>query len=520
MTTTMTTTATEQSLPLVHHSLKLNSIDDNDFNDTPPSSNMQHVQTVKEDQNNASYIFRQHQNVSSGSLNEPTNNGSYYNSNFEVANRAFYATINKFTRQNSPDASRRRSPPYSFLENWHLHSMYSKSQQTLLGITPVRPSVILSGDDFMFTPPFIQQEIEDYDEEEDYLNDDDDEYDEDWEDQTSRYYNLSPCPVSANNEAGQFLFYDEEEPIQSDDDEEEINMPPASALFDKSTSFIDEKLEIMQQQQLEQEERSYFNSLVCDQDYYPSLLLENSDDRRPHSLNGFESVASNPELLHIDTSPASYLTQQRLKEDIILDMALISPSHDVPELSPSSISSDEQDQAVAMNDSEEQDNASSTHSLINLFDNTFPSREELNRQQDVTHIAPMTRSSSHLSQKSVEDTSSVMSYQSLADLIPHTQSTPTTLTKSDKSLSQSYGSIDSHTITTKARPDPIHSLIQLFVPHKNNTDDGHQTSRFFLFGIMFVCVMYLWQFLVQFVERVKGRMTDSSSTRSEIDSLL
>ncbi|CEG65259.1 hypothetical protein RMATCC62417_02075 [Rhizopus microsporus] len=89
--------------------------------------------------------------------------GYYYDmSNFEIANRAFYATINKFSRQNCPDTpfTKKKSSPYSFLENWHLHSIYSKSQQTLLGIHPVKPSVILCGDDFMFTPPFIPQQEE------------------------------------------------------------------------------------------------------------------------------------------------------------------------------------------------------------------------------------------------------------------------------------------------------------------------------------------------------------------------
>ncbi|CAO3591001.1 unnamed protein product [Absidia cylindrospora] len=83
---------------------------------------------------------------------------------FETANRAFHATINKFSRQNYPE--HRKRTPYNFLENWHLHSMYSKSQQILLGIPHVRPMVLLSGDDFMFTPPLLQQE-----EEEDFMDD-------------------------------------------------------------------------------------------------------------------------------------------------------------------------------------------------------------------------------------------------------------------------------------------------------------------------------------------------------------
>ncbi|KAI8098855.1 uncharacterized protein BX664DRAFT_319761 [Halteromyces radiatus] len=85
---------------------------------------------------------------------------------FETANRAFHATINKFSRQSYPE--HRKRAPYNFLESWHLHSMYSKSQQILLGIPHVRPMVLLSGDDFMFTPPLLQQE-----EEEGYIDEND-----------------------------------------------------------------------------------------------------------------------------------------------------------------------------------------------------------------------------------------------------------------------------------------------------------------------------------------------------------
>ncbi|KAF7721756.1 hypothetical protein EC973_004150 [Apophysomyces ossiformis] len=77
------------------------------------------------------------------------------NLQYTMATRTFYATINKFARQNHPEC--RRRTPYSFLENWHLHNMYSKSQQILLGISNVRPTVLLSGDDFMFTPPLTPQ---------------------------------------------------------------------------------------------------------------------------------------------------------------------------------------------------------------------------------------------------------------------------------------------------------------------------------------------------------------------------
>ncbi|KAG1468770.1 hypothetical protein G6F56_003643 [Rhizopus delemar] len=99
--------------------------------------------------------------------------GQHHNTTFEIANRVFYATVDKFTKQLYPD-TKRRSAPYSFRECWHLHSIYSKSQQTLLGIYPVKPSVLLSGDDILFTHEFSPRTQEDYDEQdwnvEDYAN--------------------------------------------------------------------------------------------------------------------------------------------------------------------------------------------------------------------------------------------------------------------------------------------------------------------------------------------------------------
>ncbi|KAI7850235.1 hypothetical protein BDC45DRAFT_539397 [Circinella umbellata] len=71
---------------------------------------------------------------------------------YETATRIFYATMQKFARQ----GYHRRT----FLESWHLHSMYSKSQQILLGIPNAHSMVFLSGDDFMFTPQLVPQEME------------------------------------------------------------------------------------------------------------------------------------------------------------------------------------------------------------------------------------------------------------------------------------------------------------------------------------------------------------------------
>lgn len=69
---------------------------------------------------------------------------------YETATRIFYATMQKFA---GPSSHRR-----TFLESWHLHSMYSKSQQILLGIPNAQSMVYLSGDDFMFTPQLVPQD--------------------------------------------------------------------------------------------------------------------------------------------------------------------------------------------------------------------------------------------------------------------------------------------------------------------------------------------------------------------------
>lgn len=95
---------------------------------------------------------------------------------YETATRIFYATMQKFA---GPSNHRR-----TFLESWHLHSMYSKSQQVLLGIPNAQSMVYLSGDDFMFTPQLVPQDTTammdqmefdwEEEEEEEEENDDDD----------------------------------------------------------------------------------------------------------------------------------------------------------------------------------------------------------------------------------------------------------------------------------------------------------------------------------------------------------
>ncbi|KAI7902283.1 uncharacterized protein BX663DRAFT_510623 [Cokeromyces recurvatus] len=94
---------------------------------------------------------------------------------FHLANRTFYTTCHKISRQNSP--SYRKNPPYSFLENWLIHCVFSKSQQILLRFPIIQPKVMITEGDFIYTPHQMathepQQSMNyDYDEE-DYDYDD------------------------------------------------------------------------------------------------------------------------------------------------------------------------------------------------------------------------------------------------------------------------------------------------------------------------------------------------------------
>ncbi|KAI8637013.1 hypothetical protein BD408DRAFT_425253 [Parasitella parasitica] len=69
---------------------------------------------------------------------------------FYLANRTFYTTCHKISRQNSP--SYRKRPPYTFLENWLIHSVFSKSQQILLRFPVIHPKVMMTEGDFIYTP--------------------------------------------------------------------------------------------------------------------------------------------------------------------------------------------------------------------------------------------------------------------------------------------------------------------------------------------------------------------------------
>lgn len=310
------------------------------------------------------YFFSQHLNSPGLLIDEEQQDypADYFDppTNFEIANRAFYATINKFTRQNCPDASRRRSPPYSFLENWLLHSIYSKSQQTLLGITPVRPSVLLSGDDFMFTPPFIQQEeqlVEEEDEEDEDVDGEESDIttDQDWnqlDESKSDYYSLSPCPDSNGTTTTGILYADEFETIN----------------YDKQFS-------------------NYYNH-----HNQQNIWLENEETT--HNLD------FSP--LHIQQNHHLLLLQH---DQVIKVQNDVNEQEDEEEELYTTDSSLSDEQRCSSEEEEDEYNISTLCDLD----------QDVNKLQST--IAPMTRSSSFLSQKSSSSSTSIISYQSLADIM-------------------------------------------------------------------------------------------------------
>ncbi|KAI9274160.1 hypothetical protein BY458DRAFT_507388 [Sporodiniella umbellata] len=97
---------------------------------------------------------------------------------FYLANKTFYTTCHKISRQNNPNF--KKKPPYTLLESWLIHSVFSKSQQILLRFPSVYPRVMMTEGDFIYTPhqvvesPFQQEAVEGYedDEEDDYYDDD------------------------------------------------------------------------------------------------------------------------------------------------------------------------------------------------------------------------------------------------------------------------------------------------------------------------------------------------------------
>ncbi|KAH8548024.1 hypothetical protein BGW37DRAFT_507935 [Umbelopsis sp. PMI_123] len=118
-----------------------------------PESNSQ-----RDDDDQTFSFLGQQQELLSPALSASTACELSYDNTVDLATRIFYATCHKFA------LSAQQVPKYSFRQSLLLHSMYSKSQQILLGMEDIKPTVILSGDDFMFTPPVqaVQSSLSDW----------------------------------------------------------------------------------------------------------------------------------------------------------------------------------------------------------------------------------------------------------------------------------------------------------------------------------------------------------------------
>lgn len=114
--------------------------------------------TQCDDEDQTFFFLGPQQELLSPALSSSTACELSYDNNVDIATRIFYATCHKFA------TAAQQVPKYSFRQSLLLHSMYSKSQQILLGMEDIKPTVILSGDDFMFTPPVqaVQSSLSDW----------------------------------------------------------------------------------------------------------------------------------------------------------------------------------------------------------------------------------------------------------------------------------------------------------------------------------------------------------------------
>lgn len=427
------------------------------------------------------YFLGQHLNMP-GLLEEYS--GYYEMSKFEIANRAFYATIRKFTKQNCSDP-RERSPPYSFLVNWHLHNIYSKSQQTLLGISPVKPSVILSGDDFMYTPAFNTTDC-------------DPQEDPNWDNpEESGFHNLIPCPDS--NQAGRYTVNNDDHIMMT------ASLPPFFSL--------NEPTEI--KQKYGDDCYSSFDEYSLRSDINPTWI---DNDCRLMNLNGYDSTVatttsaqatsatSSSPVVRTSNSLLSIVSQEEDDNTHILNLLYEEPCSD---------SSDEHQThsycstinsstcSIQSNNDNQQamDTELSHNDLFTLFDSAYTMNDEINRHQDMAQImhpiTQMTRSTSFLSQKSIRDdlsVSSVLSYQSLADILQNNQ---------NNKPAHSYGSMDIHGESSGMINTYFCTSLS---NNQEDTEDCTLWMRIYLFMIS------LWQFFIFCLNSFLGNVCHMGST--------
>ncbi|KAG1442568.1 hypothetical protein G6F56_011011 [Rhizopus delemar] len=307
---------------------------------------------------------------------------------YEVAKRTFYATLDKITSQNGPDTKRRSS--HSFLKSWHLHRTYSKTQQTLLGLNPVNPSVILCGDDFIFTPPFVpQQEGAGY-----------------FETTSERQWNVQESNLTISG-------------LASDD---------VSSKFSPFTSSL-----YTEQKYIEiQDEGTYSDPLSS------THLLRAIPSSSPQSSQEIVVLDNDPFELFDEFYSITTTADDDQEQSIVFSSSSSSDSSS-DSSSISSESDDEMDNKrrsfYADDEDDDEYKQSSYDDLMNLYDTTL----EIEPSKDIVTL-PVTRSSTYLSENSYLTAQSVVSYESLADIIRRTDHASSSLSLGERS-SHVFGKI-------------------------------------------------------------------------------
>lgn len=345
------------------------------------------------------------------------------NDSFYLANKTFYTTCHKISRQNSP--SYRKRPPYTFLENWLIHSVFSKSQQILLRFPVIHPKVMMTEGDFIYTPHQQQPQQEQEPVQEDITN--------------MYYYNQDGTMQDIMEEDEEEAYYQEGEEDEEDAfiiGDEDVIVMSASAPDVSQFMALDDDEDLVENHSIMMDENMWMghsrynsNGLTLhvvnpDQEDSDEEEEEQKDPMyHSHPNNPYKSVLHNEEQ-HLEQVREEEEAQEQEEEEEIEDSIPISISPEILNWyrtatdNTNIISVKQQAQPVEEEDIEECH--SSTSSTYSNHDNEHSS-----------------------SAKSIE------SYQSLADIIQEEEG---------QSTSTMYGTLP--TTTTRAIPNEEQQLEQ------------------------------------------------------------
>ncbi|KAI8070217.1 hypothetical protein BDF21DRAFT_387173 [Thamnidium elegans] len=229
---------------------------------------------------------------------------------FYLANRTFYTTCHKISRQNSPNY--RKRPPYSFLQNWLIHSVFSKSQQILLRFPVIHPKVMMTEGDFIYTPHQMANENQQadlyYEEDEDY----------DYYDDAFVIGDEGVMVMSASApDASQFM--------AADDDDEEENVA-SSIVMDENMWMGHSRyntngltLHVVNpdndDEDDEEEDDPMYHSVTSSNNPYKSIEEEEEEEEEQHIPT---KLSMSPEVLHwyrsADTRPTIHIEDKSIED--------------------------------------------------------------------------------------------------------------------------------------------------------------------------------------------------------------